>query len=348
MQLAEFDYTLPDELIARYPAPERRMSRLLVVDAGNAQLADRQFGDLLQYLRPGDLLVLNDTRVLPARLHGKKASGGRVELLIERVLAPCTALVQLRASKSPGASVRIEFAEGHSATVIGRRDEFYELEFSSPVEELLESLGEVPLPPYLGRASEASDRERYQTVYARHPGAVAAPTAGLHFDQQMLVDLQNAGVGTAFVTLHVGAGTFLPLRQESVGENRLHAERVQVTESVCRQVKETRAAGGRIVAVGTTTVRALEAASATGTIEPFAGETDLFIRPGYRCKSVDRLLTNFHLPRSSLLMLVAAFAGTELILRAYRHAVTERYRFFSYGDAMLVLPDEATSRLRFA
>ncbi len=348
MQLAEFDYTLPDELIARYPAPERRMSRLLVVDAGNAQLADRQFGDLLQYLRPGDLLVLNDTRVLPARLHGKKASGGRVELLIERVLAPCTALVQLRASKSPGASVRIEFAEGHSATVIGRRDEFYELEFSSPVEELLESLGEVPLPPYLGRASEASDRERYQTVYARHPGAVAAPTAGLHFDQQMLVDLQNAGVGTAFVTLHVGAGTFLPLRQESVGENRLHAERVQVSESVCRQVKETRAAGGRIVAVGTTTVRALEAASATGTIEPFAGETDLFIRPGYRCKSVDRLLTNFHLPRSSLLMLVAAFAGTELILRAYRHAVTERYRFFSYGDAMLVLPDEATSRLRFA
>jgi S-adenosylmethionine:tRNA ribosyltransferase-isomerase len=280
MQLAEFDYALPDELIARYPATERRMSRLLVVDAGNAQLADRQFGDLLQYFRAGDLLVLNDTRVVPARLRGKKASGGRVELLIERVLAPCTALVQLRASKSPGASVKIEFAEGHSATVIGRRDEFYELEFSSPVEELLESLGEVPLPPYLGRANQPSDRERYQTVYARHPGAVAAPTAGLHFDEQMLVDLQNAGVGIAFVTLHVGAGTFSPLRQESVSENRLHPERVQVSEAVCQQVNETRAAGGRIVAVGTTSVRALEAASANGAIEPFDGETDLFIQTG--------------------------------------------------------------------
>ncbi len=348
MQLAEFDYALPEELIARYPAPERRLSRLLVVDAGNAQLADRQFGDLLQYFRAGDLLVLNDTRVVPARLHGKKASGGRVELLIERVLAPRTALVQLRASKSPGTSVRIQFAEGHSATVIGRRDEFYELEFSSPVEEILESLGEVPLPPYLGRASEPSDRERYQTIYARHPGAVAAPTAGLHFDREMLVDLQNAGVGIAFVTLHVGAGTFLPLRQQSVSENRLHPERVQVSERVCRQVNETRAAGGRIVAVGTTSVRALEAASANGAIEPFDGETELFIQPGYRWKSVDRLLTNFHLPRSSLLMLVAAFAGTELIMRAYRHAVTERYRFFSYGDAMLVLPGERASRATLA
>lgn len=344
MQLAEFDYTLPDELIARYPAPERRLSRLLVVDAGNAQLVDRQFGDLLHYLRAGDLLVLNDTQVVPARLRGKKAGGGRVELLIERVLAPQTALVQLRASKSPGASVKIEFAEGHSATVIGRRDEFYELEFSSPVLELLESLGEVPLPPYLGRTSEPADRERYQTVYARHPGAVAAPTAGLHFDQQMLVDLQNAGVGIAFVTLHVGAGTFLPLRQESVSENRLHPERAQVSEAVCRQVRETRSAGGRIVAVGTTSVRALEAASANGAIEPFDGETELFIQPGYRCKSVDTLLTNFHLPRSSLLMLVAAFAGTELIMRAYRHAVSERYRFFSYGDVMLVLPGETSSR----
>ena len=339
MQLAEFDFSLPDELIARYPPPERRMSRLLVVDAGNAQLADRHFDALPEYFHAGDLLVLNDTRVVPARLHGKKASGGRVELLIERILEPRTALVQLRASKSPGVAVKIEFAEGHSATVIGRRYEFYEVEFSSPVDELLESHGEVPLPPYLGRASEPSDRERYQTIYARHPGAVAAPTAGLHFDQQMLADLQNAGVGIAYVTLHVGAGTFLPLRLQSVNENRLHPERVRVSEMVCRQVQETRAAGGRIVAVGTTSVRALEAASANGAIEPFDGETDLFIRPGYQCKSVDRLLTNFHLPRSSLLMLVAAFAGTELILRAYRHAVAGRYRFFSYGDAMLVLPE---------
>lgn len=343
MQLAEFDYNLPDELIARHPAPERRMSRLLVVDARSAQLTDRRFGDLPEYLRAGDLLVLNDTRVVPARLRGRKASGGRVEMLIERILSPHTALVQLRSSKSPGASVRIELAGGQVATVIGRRGEFYELEFGLPVEELLESFGEVPLPPYLGRAGEPSDRERYQTVYARYPGAVAAPTAGLHFDRQMLVDLQNADVGIAFVTLHVGAGTFSPLRQQSVDENRLHPERVQVSEVTCRQLNETRAAGGRIVAVGTTSVRALEAASANGAIEPFDGETDLFIRPGYRCKSVDRLLTNFHLPRSSLLMLVAALAGTELVLRAYRHAVNERYRFFSYGDAMLVLPDETAS-----
>lgn len=343
MQLAEFDYTLPDELIARYPPAERRMSRLLVVDAGSAQLADRQFGDLPGYLHAGDLLVLNDTRVVPARLHGRKTSGGRVELLVERILSPQTALVQLRASKSPGMSDGIEFADGNMATVIGLRNAFYELEFTCPVEELMDALGEVPLPPYLRRASEPADRERYQTVYARSPGAVAAPTAGLHFDLRMLEDVQNTGVAIAFVTLHVGAGTFLPLHRQSVTANRLHAERVQVSEEACQRVRAARAAGGRIVAVGTTSVRALEAASASGAIEPFDGETDLFILPGYRRRTVDLLLTNFHLPRSSLLMLVAAFAGTEQILRAYRHAVNERYRFFSYGDAMLVLPPEAMS-----
>ena len=349
MRLADFDYALPDELIARYPAIDRRMSRLLIVDSdtvdtNTAKFEDRKFADLGHYLREGDLLVLNDTRVVPARLHGKKSSGGRVELLVERILSRRTALVQLRASKSPGISTTIEFPGGHSATVLRRRDAFYELDFSAPVEALLEEIGDVPLPPYLRRASEPSDRERYQTVYARSPGAVAAPTAGLHFDRRMLAELETAGVSLAFVTLHVGAGTFLPLRRQSATANRLHAERACVNGDVCRQVRETRARGGRVVAVGTTSVRALETASASGNIEPFDGETELFILPGHRFRSVDGLITNFHLPRSSLLMLVAAFAGTELILRAYEHAVTARYRFFSYGDAMLVMPASASRR----
>lgn len=349
MQLADFDYALPDELIARYPATDRRMSRLLVVDSDTvdtdtAKFEDRKFADLGHYLREGDLLVLNDTRVVPARLHGRKSSGGRVELLVERILSPRIALVQLRSSKSPGISTTIELPGGHSATVLRRRDAFYDLEFNVPVEALLEEIGEVPLPPYLRRASEPSDRERYQTVYARSPGAVAAPTAGLHFDHRMLAELETAGVSLAFVTLHVGAGTFLPLRSQSVTANRLHAERVCVNVDVCRQVRETRAKGGRVVAVGTTSVRALETASASGNIEPFDGETELFILPGHRFRSVDGLLTNFHLPRSSLLMLVAAFGGTELILQAYAHAVAARYRFFSYGDAMLVMPASASRR----
>lgn len=338
LQVEDFDYSLPDELIARHPRPERRDSRLMVVDAPNEDIHDRRFVDLPEYLNAGDLLVFNDTRVIPARLHGRKASGGRVELLLERCLSPRAAIVQLKASKSPRAGTQIHFAGGATATVQGRSDAFYELSFSCPVESLLESQGEVPLPPYLARPAESSDRERYQTVYARQPGAVAAPTAGLHFDERMLAETRAAGVGHAFVTLHVGAGTFMPLRRDAVSRRRLHAERVSVSDDVCSRIVETRSAGGRVVAVGTTSVRALETAASGGTPRAFEGETELFIVPGHSFRAVDLLLTNFHLPKSSLLMLVAAFAGTSIIMRAYEHAVSQRYRFYSYGDAMLVLP----------
>lgn len=336
LQVEDFDYSLPDELIARHPRPERRDSRLMVVDAPNEGIHDRRFVDLPEYLNAGDLLVFNDTRVIPARLHGRKASGGRVELLLERCLSPRTAIVQLKASKPPRAGTQIHFAGGATATVQGRRDAFYELAFSCPVESLLESQGEVPLPPYLARPAESSDRERYQTVYARQPGAVAAPTAGLHFDERMLAETRAAGIGHAFVTLHVGAGTFMPLRSDAVSRRRLHAERVSVSDDVCSRIIETRSAGGRIVAVGTTSVRALETAASGGTPRAFEGETELFIVPGHSFRAVDLLLTNFHLPKSSLLMLVAAFAGTSIIMRAYEHAVSQRYRFYSYGDAMLL------------
>jgi S-adenosylmethionine:tRNA ribosyltransferase-isomerase len=338
MRTSDFDYELPPELIAKYPAGRRRGSRLMIVDAAGEETLDRRFEDLPGFLRPGDLLVFNDTRVIKARLHGRKESGGRVEILIERILSRVTATAKLRAGRSvaPGSIIRL--AEGHTATVLGRNGEFFELQFSRPLEGLLEAIGEVPLPPYLERAAEAVDDERYQTVYARREGAVAAPTAGLHFDEAMLRETLDAGVRHAYVTLHVGAGTFQSLRQEEIGANRLHAERVQVGADVHEAVLNTRSHGGRVIAVGTTSVRALEAASAGGQLRPFDGETELFIRPGYRFHSVDALLTNFHLPCSSLLMLVAAFGGTDRILAAYRHAVTAGYRFFSYGDAMLVLP----------
>jgi S-adenosylmethionine:tRNA ribosyltransferase-isomerase len=335
MQIADFDYALPDELIARYPAAERRASRLLEV---GARLADRRFAELPQLLAPGDLLVFNDTRVIPARLAAVKGTGGRAEILIERIESECCALAQVRASKSPKKGGRLRLASGEEIVVAGRDGEFFILDFPGPVLPLLESVGEVPLPPYLGRDAEPEDNERYQTVYAKDPGAVAAPTAGLHFDQQMLDDTLAAGVRHAYITLHVGAGTFQALRREHIEENRLHTERVRVSETCCDAVRETRAAGGRVIAVGTTAVRALECASQGGEIRPFAGETDLFILPGYRFRSVDAMLTNFHLPRSSLLMLVAAFAGRERILRAYEHAVQSAYRFFSYGDSMFVTP----------
>jgi S-adenosylmethionine:tRNA ribosyltransferase-isomerase len=342
MQAADFDYALPPELIAKYPAAERRGSRLMVVDAASDELYDRRFKDLPDFLRPGDLLVFNDTRVMNARLYGQKASGGRVEILLERVVSPHGATAKIRASKPPRPGSHIHLRTGIAVAVTGRDGEFFCIEFSQPVAEVLEAIGEVPLPPYLERPAEPIDRERYQTVYARERGAVAAPTAGLHFDEALLQQTLDAGVHHAFVTLHVGAGTFQNLRQEEILANRLHAERVRVPPETCRAVARARSGGGRVVAVGTTSVRALESASADGELRPFDGETDMFILPGYRFRSVDALLTNFHLPRSSLLMLVAAFAGTERILSAYRHAVAERYRFFSYGDAMLVLPGAAT------
>ena len=338
MFLSDFDYELPQDLIAQYPPARRRDSRLLVV---GESLEDRQFPDLSVLLRAGDLLVFNDTRVIRARLFGRKPTGGRVEILVERVLAETEMLAQVRASKTPKPGTILELAGDCAATVIGREDDMFRLRVSMPVLDFLEQHGDVPLPPYLDRSSESADRERYQTVYAREPGAVAAPTAGLHFDEHMLEETARCGVRHAYVTLHVGAGTFQPLREEQIESNRLHAERVQVSAEVCDAVRETRADGGRVIAVGTTSIRALETASAGGDLQPYDGETDLFVVPGFSFRSVDAMLTNFHLPRSSLMMLVAAFAGRERILDAYRHAVENQYRFFSYGDAMLLLPTQS-------
>lgn len=339
MFLSDFDYELPTELIAQYPPARRRDSRLLVV---GESLADRQFADLPALLHAGDLLVLNDTRVIRARLLGQKQTGGRVEILVERVLSETEVLAQLKASKTPKPGALLKLAGDCEATVVDRERDMFRLRLSVPVRDFLELHGDVPLPPYLNRDSESADADRYQTVYAREPGAVAAPTAGLHFDQRMLDETARSGVNHEFVTLHVGAGTFQPLREERIESNRLHAERVRVSKKVCEAVRATRASGGRVVAVGTTSVRALESASSSGELQPCDGETDLFIVPGYEFRSVDAMLTNFHLPRSSLLLLVAAFAGRERILDAYRHAIENQYRYFSYGDAMLLLPPLTT------
>jgi S-adenosylmethionine:tRNA ribosyltransferase-isomerase len=335
MRISDYDYELPNELIARYPPAERRDSRLLEVGTG---LRDRQFGELPVLLRAGDLLVFNNSRVIPARLFGQKLSGGRVELLIERIESETRALAHLRASKppKPGSTLLINEVK---VVVTGRAEGLYALEFAQPVLPLLEQSGEIPLPPYLERAAEPADRERYQTVYARDPGAVAAPTAGLHFDAAMLEETRAMGVQHAWLTLHVGAGTFQSLRADNVAENRLHSERLMLGQEVCDAVTACKAAGGRVIAVGTTSVRALETAATSGELRPFQGETDLFILPGFRFNCVDAMLTNFHLPQSSLLMLVAAFAGTARVLQAYRHAVQQRYRFFSYGDVMLLTPE---------
>lgn len=339
MLISDFDYALPGELIARYPAQARRDSRLLVVEDG---IRDRGFADLPSLLRAGDLLVFNDTRVIKARLMARKVTGGKAEMLIERVETPRTALVHIRASKSPKPGARLLLEGGAEAEVTARDGEFFALEFSEEVLPYLERHGEVPLPPYLAREADDDDVARYQTVYARDPGAVAAPTAGLHFDDAMLEETRAMGVRHAHVTLHVGAGTFQNLREEHIEENRLHAERAEVSTACVAAVHETRAAGGRVIAVGTTTVRSLECASQSGVLLPFKGETDLFILPGYEFRSVDAMITNFHLPQSSLLMLVAAFAGRERILGAYGHAVGEKYRFFSYGDAMFLTPEKTT------
>jgi S-adenosylmethionine:tRNA ribosyltransferase-isomerase len=341
-----FHYDLPPELIATHPPQRRGDSRLLELDGPSGALSHHQFPDLLQLLHRGDLLVFNDTRVMPARLFGHKDSGGRVEVLIERLGDdPQWALAMVRASKTPRVGARIHFERGVTAQVSGRRDDLFELCFegASPVAEILEAIGEIPLPPYLGRPATAADRERYQTLYARESGAVAAPTAGLHFDEDMLAQLAAQGIGMGFVTLHVGAGTFRPVRADNIREHRMHAERVTVSAELCAQVAATRAAGGRVIAVGTTAVRSLETAAAQGVLQPFCGDTDIFIFPGYGFRSVDALITNFHLPESSLLMLVCAFAGHRATLAAYRAAVAERYRFFSYGDAMFITRNPAAA-----
>ena len=340
MRRSDFHYELPDALIARHPAPQRSASRLLHLDGRDGSLVDRRFRDLPGLLRPGDLLVFNDTRVVPARLLGHKAgSGGRVEVMLERLLGGRRALVQLRASKPPRAGSVIRFDAATSLTVTGRDDDFWTVEFDAEdAHGVFERLGETPLPPYVARPAETADRERYQTVYAREPGAVAAPTAGLHFDAATLEACRGAGAQTAFVTLHVGAGTFQPVRVDDVMRHRMHAEACEVPAATCAAVAAARSRGGRVIAVGTTAVRSLESASVDGVLRSLVAETRLFITPGWKFRVVDAMVTNFHLPESTLLMLVSAFAGRELVLRAYAHAVAQRYRFFSYGDAMFVEP----------
>ena len=340
MDKHDFHFELPRELIAQRPLAERSDSRLLVVDVPAGEWQDRGFRDLPGFLRAGDLLVLNDTRVLPARLFGRKATGGAVEILIERMLEDRQLLAQLRVSKKPATGSVIELDGGGALTVLGREDAFFRLRVNGdePVAALLARVGHMPLPPYIERADTEADAERYQTVYAREPGAVAAPTAGLHFDQALLEKLAGQGVNTGHVTLHVGAGTFQPMRSERIEDHHMHSEWLQVDAPLVAKIAATREAGGRVIAVGTTVVRALESASRGGTLQPYTGETDIFIYPGIPVKSIDALITNFHLPESTLLMLVSAIAGRDLMLAAYRHAVQARYRFFSYGDAMLILP----------
>ncbi|MDY6943350.1 MAG: tRNA preQ1(34) S-adenosylmethionine ribosyltransferase-isomerase QueA [Pseudomonadota bacterium] len=340
MRRSDFYYDLPSDLIAQSPAEQRGMSRLLRVDGASGQCEDLSFADFPTQLSAGDLLVLNDTRVFPARFWGRKASGGRVEVLLERVLDNHRVLAQVRASKSPKAGSHLVLEGDLDVRVEGRQEDLFVLHFAGEetVWDLAERHGHIPLPPYIDRPDADLDRSRYQTVFAREAGAVAAPTAGLHFDEAMLDRLRASGVDVAFVTLHVGAGTFQPLRVDDVAAHVMHAEWLRVPPQTCAAIDETKARGGRVVAVGTTVVRALETAAAAGRLAPFEGDTQLFITPGYRFRVVDALLTNFHLPESTLLMLVCAFAGREIVLRAYAHAVAARYRFFSYGDAMLLTP----------
>ena len=344
MRTSDFDYHLPEKLIAQYPLKERTASRLLRVKGNTRQ--DLVFENILDLLNPGDLLVFNNTRVIPARLHSQKETGGKVEVLVERLIDDHRLLAHVRASKSPKPGSRLILENEIQADMLGRQGDLFELEFKSsrPVIELLEQYGHMPLPPYIERKDEASDQQRYQTVYAEHPGAVAAPTAGLHFDETLLKKIQDKGIEFAYVTLHVGAGTFQPVRVDDIKDHHMHAEYIEVDSGVVQQIEATRARGGRVIAVGTTAVRSLESAaqaSAAGRLEEFSGDTDIFIYPGYQFKVVDALITNFHLPQSTLLMLVCAFAGYRAMMDAYKHAVDLEYRFFSYGDAMFIEPEPA-------
>lgn len=338
MKRTDFQFELPEALIAQFPSAQRNASRLLHLKGDDGELTDLQFVDLPSLLRPEDLLVFNNTRVIPARLLGQKDSGGKIEVLVERVLDDHRVLAHVRSSKSPGTGRHLLLEDVLDVEVLGRQDALFELYFhvETTVTEALESYGRLPLPPYIERDVAKEDLERYQTVYAQHTGAVAAPTAGLHFDQAMLDTIKDLGIETAHVTLHVGAGTFQPVRVDDIKTHIMHSERIEVSREVCEQVKATRARGGRVIAVGTTSVRALESASHSGIIEPFSGETEIFIYPGYQFKSVDAMVTNFHLSESTLLMLVSAFAGRDNVMAAYQHAIEQHYRFFSYGDAMFV------------
>jgi len=337
VQKSDFFYDLPQRLIAQIPLPERSASRMLELDGDTGLVKDLMFADFPKLLQPGDLLVFNDTRVIPARLHGHKATGGKIEILIERMTDKRHAHAHIRASKSPPPGTELLIDGGHRLLVTGRDDDLFKVE--SPdmdIADILTAVGHIPLPPYIGRADGEEDRERYQTVYARNAGAVAAPTAGLHFDEAMLARLEAMGVEKVYLTLHVGSGTFQPLRVENLDDHRMHAEFCEVDEWAVQKIQTARANGGRVVAVGTTVVRTLESASLSGELRAFRGETRLFIRPGFRFQCVDAMLTNFHLPESTLLILVCSFAGYAQTMAAYRHAVKQGYRFFSYGDVMSV------------
>lgn len=338
MRTQDFDFYLPSELIAQYPAEKRSGSRLLHLDGQSGNLTDSNFVALTQWLNPNDLIVFNDTRVIKARLFGHKATGGAIEVMIERALNDHEALAQVRASRAPKAGAKLILEGNVEAVVIGRDDDLFHLRFlnDTPIYDLLEQYGHLPLPPYIAHAAESEDESRYQTVYAKHAGAVAAPTAGLHFDEAMLANIQAMGVMTAYITLHVGAGTFQPVKVDEISAHKMHSERYHIPEATLALIAQTKQKGGRVLAVGTTALRALESAAQTGVLKAGNAETNIFITPGYQFRVVDRLLTNFHLPKSTLMMLVSAFAGHAHIMRAYQHAVQEQYRFFSYGDAMLI------------
>lgn len=343
MKRSDFEFILPDELIARQPAVTRTGSRLMTLDGSTGAIGHHAFSQIGDFLNAGDLLVFNNTRVVPARLFGHKASGGKVEVLFERKLTDHTFLAHVRASKAPKPGIQIVLAspenKGATLTMLRRHDDLFELECREhEVFALLHECGHIPLPPYIDRADEASDRERYQTVYAKAPGAVAAPTAGLHFDQPLLDALAARGVASGFLTLHVGAGTFQPVKVDEILQHKMHSEWIDVPVDLVQQIRATKANGGRVIAVGTTSLRSLESASLSGELQAFQGDTDIFIYPGFRFRTVDALITNFHLPGSTLLMLVSAFAGREQVLHAYQTAIDERYRFFSYGDAMFITP----------
>ena len=345
MNLSDFDYDLTESLIAQTPLADRNASRLMVVDPEDQAVRHQKFGDLQSLLKTGDLLVFNDTRVIPARLFGQKESGGKIEVLVERVLDGQSLLAHIKSSKSPRPGSRLVLEKQIHCIMQERQDDLFLLYQESDCGwfDLLESYGHMPLPPYIQRRDDEDDRERYQTVYAEKPGAVAAPTAGLHFDQQQLEQLQQAGVNTAFITLHVGAGTFQPVRGDNVDNHVMHAEYIEVSQAVCDLIKQTKAKGNRVIAVGTTVVRSLETAALQDGLSSFEGDSRLFIKPGFCFRVIDAMITNFHLPKSTLLMLVSAFAGSDLIREAYRLAVEQEYRFFSYGDAMFI-----TSRDKYA
>lgn len=336
MKKSDFNYDLPDVLIAQTPLPSRAASRLLCMDKVTGELADRQFAEFVELIQPNDLLVFNDTKVIPARLFGNKATGGKVEILIERILDEHHAIAHVKASKAPKAGAVIELGQGFQCTVEGRADDLFKLVFADAINDVLAEIGHIPLPPYITRADDSADLTRYQTVFAKAAGAVAAPTAGLHFDEATMAQLKARGIAMAFVTLHVGSGTFLPVRTEALADHKMHKEYYEVSAATVEAVRAARARGGRVVAIGTTAVRALESASASGELKAGCGDTALFITPGYAFKSVDAMLTNFHLPESTLLMLICAFAGYDAVMNAYRHAISQRYRFFSYGDAMFL------------